>query len=449
MAQRPQSTTELNALAAIQFDSKTPIRLYFRSADLLIKQARVYKAENDLRHAYILYMKYTNLGINELPKHAEYKRSENKPAIKVIRQNCLEALNALETMKPVLDAEYRAYEKRVQAAKEAVKREPPPATSDEGTVTEAQREWSLQEALKGVAGVGYDTSCRSGSVPTADHRDQPRYASAIHPNRSDGFSYHASPLASMRQGPVSPGPVDRFEGAPLLPPKPSFQSPALPPKIALSNDAPALPPKIKLEEPVLPTPSISDTAPSSGATTERGEPLRTLLVPESLHQRFLRIAQPNTSKNIETCGILAGTLKNNILKITTLIIPKQIGTSDTCTTENEEELFEFQDKRDLLTFGWIHTHPTQSCFLSSVDLHTHCSYQLMLPEAIAIVCAVTKKPNFGIFRLTDPPGLDVISTCQQPSAFHPHPDVPIYTDAHGLGHVKVKDYHLEIEDLRT
>jgi hypothetical protein len=42
------------------------------------------------------------------------------------------------------------------------------------------------------------------------------------------------------------------------------------------------------------------------------------------------------------------------LKITTLIIPKQIGTSDTCTTENEEELFDVQDKYDLLTFGWIH-----------------------------------------------------------------------------------------------
>lgn len=46
--------------------------------------------------------------------------------------------------------------------------------------------------------------------------------------------------------------------------------------------------------------------------------------------------------------------KNNILKITTLIIPKQIGTPDTCTTENEEDLFDIQDKHDLLTFGWIH-----------------------------------------------------------------------------------------------
>lgn len=35
--------------------------------------------------------------------------------------------------------------------------------------------------------------------------------------------------------------------------------------------------------------------------------------------------------------------------------------------------------------------------------------------------------SFGIFRLTDPPGLDVISNCKKTPAFHPHPDLPIYT----------------------
>ena len=33
------------------------------------------------------------------------------------------------------------------------------------------------------------------------------------------------------------------------------------------------------------------------------------------------------------------------------------------------------------------THPSQTSFMSSVDLHTHCSYQLIMPEAIAIVCS--------------------------------------------------------------
>ena len=36
----------------------------------------------------------------------------------------------------------------------------------------------------------------------------------------------------------------------------------------------------------------------------------------------------------------------------------------------------------LLTLGWIHTHPTQTCFLSSVDLHTHCGYQSLLDEVL-------------------------------------------------------------------
>ncbi|CAI0626348.1 unnamed protein product [Linum tenue] len=60
-----------------------------------------------------------------------------------------------------------------------------------------------------------------------------------------------------------------------------------------------------------------------------------------------------------------------------------------CQTLNEEEIFDVQDKLSLFPLGWIHTHPTQTCFMSSVDLHTHYSYQIMLPEAIAIVMAPT------------------------------------------------------------
>jgi hypothetical protein len=36
-------------------------------------------------------------------------------------------------------------------------------------------------------------------------------------------------------------------------------------------------------------------------------------------------------------------------------------------------------------------------------------------------------PSFGIFRLTDPPGLQTVLKCTAKQAFHPHPDVPIYT----------------------
>ncbi len=35
--------------------------------------------------------------------------------------------------------------------------------------------------------------------------------------------------------------------------------------------------------------------------------------------------------------------------------------------------------------------------------------------------------SFGIFRLTDPPGLKTILECVATEAFHPHPERPIYT----------------------
>jgi hypothetical protein len=42
------------------------------------------------------------------------------------------------------------------------------------------------------------------------------------------------------------------------------------------------------------------------------------------------------------------------------MIPKQSGTSDSCTTMNEEDIFEFQDRQDLITLGWIHVRFRQN-----------------------------------------------------------------------------------------
>ncbi|KAE9610016.1 hypothetical protein Lal_00006679 [Lupinus albus] len=145
-----------------------------------------------------------------------------------------------------------------------------------------------------------------------------------------------------------------------------------------------------------------------------------LHIPIKMLEDFLRLASGNTRKNLETCGVLAGSLKNRVFLITTLIIPKQESTSDSCQTLNEEEIFEVQDSLSLFPLGWIHTHPSQTCFMSSVDLHTHYSYQIMLPEAIAIVMAPTDTTSpHGIFHLSDPGGVSVIRNCRQ-RGFHPH-----------------------------
>jgi STAM-binding protein len=131
------------------------------------------------------------------------------------------------------------------------------------------------------------------------------------------------------------------------------------------------------------------------------------------------------------------------------VIPEQISTSDTCETTNESAIFDYCDSEDLIMLGWIHTHPTQTCFMSSRDLHTHSGYQVMLPESIAIVCAPSKDPDWGVFRLTDPPGLKTVLNCTQTGLFHPHAQENIYTGALRPGHVfEVNGLEYETVDLR-
>lgn len=144
-------------------------------------------------------------------------------------------------------------------------------------------------------------------------------------------------------------------------------------------------------------------------------------------------------------------------------------------------MFDFQDKRGLLTLGWIHTHPTQRCGRAARALAPHLprttllttgnlssrqllhvvarsAHALGLPDhaarshrdrlRAAVVTRVrlascARRPqsrvltlpsppppsSLGIFRLTDPPGLQLIMSCTRHETFHPHPDVKggIYT----------------------
>jgi STAM-binding protein len=97
------------------------------------------------------------------------------------------------------------------------------------------------------------------------------------------------------------------------------------------------------------------------------------------------------------------------------------------------------------------THPSQTNFLSAVDLHTSCGFQLTLAEAIAIVVAPRDAGTpVAVYRLTDDDGgggLTLIQACDR-RGFHPHPDGRIYEQC---GHVRWMDDsngRAEIIDMR-
>ncbi|CAH0491322.1 unnamed protein product [Peronospora farinosa] len=178
--------------------------------------------------------------------------------------------------------------------------------------------------------------------------------------------------------------------------------------------------------------------------------IRTLEIPAGIIVQFTSLAAPNTNRppyGIETCGILAGILHDQKLAITTLIIPKQEGSSDMCTMTNEEELYDFCFSNELLTLGWIHTHPKQDCFLSSVDIHTQCGFQSILPEAVAVVVAPSDPhKNVGVFRLTEPNGLQLIQNCNL-TGFHTHPSqIEIYSTAFECKWLK--QFTVQLVDMR-
>lgn len=158
-------------------------------------------------------------------------------------------------------------------------------------------------------------------------------------------------------------------------------------------------------------------------------------IPFDLPATFQKIAKSNTDKGIETCGVLLGYQQEDSLLITTVMVPRQIGTRDTCETlpGAEEKILSYALTNDLVCLGWIHTHPTQSCFLSSVDMHTSLSYQQMLSSAVAIVIAPTDNDlPIGVWRLTKA-GMDGIRTCPL-RGFHSHeskePLTKLITDVH-------------------
>ncbi|XP_055634942.1 STAM-binding protein [Toxorhynchites rutilus septentrionalis] len=365
----------------IEIDGNIPIIRYYRSGLEIVRMAYVYLQEGNEDCAYILCIKFMTLFLEKILKHPEYKRV---PAdLKQQNQKKLkEVLPVAEKLKLKL---LEKYSREYQQFLEQKRRE---------RELEEKRQNELREKAK-LAPVAPAPRLPEPSAPSMVDSDM--LNRVLYPNDF-------------------PTDLNRSSGAGLLLP----------------------------DNKSIPKPLFDRTLKPSPTSVAAGS-LRPVIVPTTAMAKFLQLASRNTLNNVETCGILAGRLAKNQLLITHVVVPKQKGTSDSCTTMNEEDIFNYQDQHNLITLGWIHTHPSQTAFLSSVDLHTHCSYQMMLEEAIAIVCS-PKYEETGFFCLTPSYGLDYISQCRQ-SGFHPHPKDPaLFMEAL---HITLDDKAIvEVVDLR-
>ena len=98
-------------------------------------------------------------------------------------------------------------------------------------------------------------------------------------------------------------------------------------------------------------------APPLGGSCPVASKLMTVLFPRDCVNQFASIASINAARNRETCGLLLGKYKDGCYVVTTLLIPKQHATGDTCTIDEEGSVMQFTDKRSLIVLGWVCRHP--------------------------------------------------------------------------------------------
>ncbi|KAF7813557.1 AMSH-like ubiquitin thioesterase 3 [Senna tora] len=475
----------------IDVDNCIPLRYYFRIADNLLKQASIYREENNIIDLYIILLRFSSLVSETIPFHQDYRVSLPKERA-TYKKRLLAVLDELESLKPEFQRrvdELNNFHAKAQLPEDNGFNKPldSPLTSPmewpsvshssykqlQPAELGSQYSWNNNNAhtlISNSTSIDKQFQKLSLDLPLPKKETLSKHSflgpngfhgqwlgpsakvKVQYPSSSDLTCAEDLSLDQAGQNELvaaknaDPGAItstmdsvlsldDRLHSAeepcspvvtesmedplPLL----NIKQPSPPPVLAQVHHeyAPISPSKVADPWPG-PAKHCQDSA--TGPATYQD-----LHVPVKMMQDFLRLALANTQKNLETCGVLAGSL---------------------CETLNEEELFEVQDNLSLFPLGWIHTHPSQTCFMSSVDLHTHYSYQIMLPEAIAIVMAPkdTTSPH-GIFHLSDPSGVSVIRDCQQ-RGFHPHEEPldgsPIYEHC---SHVYLNpNMKFDIVDLR-
>ncbi|XP_015488687.1 AMSH-like protease isoform X2 [Parus major] len=394
--ERVRALSKLGSNITINEDI-TP-RRYFRSGVEMERMASVYMEEGNLENAFVFYNKFITLFVEKLPSHRDYHQCavpEKQDIIKKLKEVAFPRTDELKRdLLKKYNLEYQEYMQHKNKCKtEFLKK------LEHQKLIEAEKKriaHMRQQQLESEQFQFFEDQLKKQELA----RDQKIKESVVMSEQIDGSML--SCISVPENSSLSAALLEKKE------------------RSGTSGCAGHSPPVERVLKPV---------ATLSAVQTQLAEALRGVILPRDLCHKFLLLAEANTTHNEFT--------------ITHVIVPKQTAGPDYCDMENVEELFGIQDQYDLLTLGWIHTHPTQTAFLSSVDLHTHCSYQLMLPEAIAIVCS-PKHNDTGIFRLTNA-GMLEVSACRK-KGFHPHTKDPRLFNP--CTHVVGKDIKIIVLDLR-
>ena len=382
-------------------NNKKSLNIYYKTAENLYNIADSTIINNDLISTYVYLKRFINLFLITIPQHNDYNAAIFKPEKLKFKELCKKALNKLEEIKPIcIDMLMNQSEDQIVDSST-----PESKTFNDKSVAPLPSILPVNESCCGNHSNSTDHISNKNEINhNIDISSIKNEVNVIEPSALKELSLFTriastNTITSLNANKsncsypsVPNGPLNSVMGNPKI-------QPALLPTYSkqVSISSPVLSPinnNLNTFTSVSPNSKLAATAPVTILPPDNSivRPLlnlKKIITPRRLPSMFLEYAYNNTKNNVETCAVLAGKLIDNCFRITTLILPKQEGSANTVVTSSEEEMGMIQIERDLLTLGWIHTHPSQEAFLSSVDMHTQYSYQIMINEAIAIVCAPT------------------------------------------------------------
>ncbi|XP_018716016.2 AMSH-like ubiquitin thioesterase 3 [Eucalyptus grandis] len=92
---------DVNSIARrVEVDSRVPLHDYYRTADNLLKQANVYREENNIVDLFIILLRFSSLVSETIPFHRDYRLWCPKERSTYRKQKVCDVLDELESLKP-------------------------------------------------------------------------------------------------------------------------------------------------------------------------------------------------------------------------------------------------------------------------------------------------------------------------------------------------------------
>ncbi|KAF9607243.1 hypothetical protein IFM89_033450 [Coptis chinensis] len=539
----------------VHVDNRIPLHFYYRIADNLLKQANIYREEKNLVDLYIILLRFSSLVSETIPCHRDYQVLLPREK-KNYRKRLLDVIDELEPLKPVVqrlvdemnkvhlgtqpDFIERSivYNTAAYALEPCYNKKPSPSNVDikllnavgrsssqtswkhdnESTQMFSSNSMQIENQLRklsvGLPRPKEETLSRHSILGPNGLRGQwlgPSTGTKVnYPSNADLIHQNSGLNQGEQYGDVTETESDHGGGKYIMesvlslddgrwqnPPEPFSSEDFREDLLQVNNIRQPSPPPVlaQVQQAFLPvSPSkVADPRPGPAKLSQDG--YQNLHIPVRMMEDFLRLVQKNTAKNLETCGVLAGSLRNREFHITTLLIPKQESTSDSVChwgisiwtrvfsrpgpvnehvgpnpirSDSNNKLVRVSPRSN---FTNLFSKLNYKSFKAPDQIPIRCQtmneeeifeYQdrlslfplgwihVMLPEAIAIVMAPTDTSSpRGIFHLSDPGGVSLIRNCQQ-RGFHPHDEPadgsPIYEHC---THVYMNpSSKFEIADLR-